>query len=98
METKEVKVVFNDGEEFVLKNDAPDIAGLVRTIVKMKDEIKPEEISIECDYEGFDKESFKAVLVDAINDFRQAISLDKEAYEAAKKGLEDLAKNEPNGS
>lgn len=87
METKEVKVVFNDGNEFILKNDAPDIAGLVRTIVNMRDDIKSDEISIECDHQGFDKQSFKEVLVEAINDFRQAISLDKDAYDAALKSL-----------
>ncbi|MBR0404278.1 MAG: hypothetical protein IJI68_03605 [Eggerthellaceae bacterium] len=92
METKEVRVVIMPGHEFVLQSDAPDIDGLVSTIVQLKGQFDPNCITIECEHEGFDKASFKDVVIGATNDFLEAIRLDKAAYEAALATLPDSSK------
>lgn len=83
MESKEVKVILKPGCEIILKSDAPDIGALVKSIVQIKDQFDPDELAIECEHEGFDKASFKEVVIEATNSFINAIRLDKAAYDAA---------------
>lgn len=92
METKEVKVVLMPDHEVILQSDAPDIDALVSRIVQLKGQFDPNNITIECDHKGFDKTSFKDVVVEATNDFLEAIRLDKADYEAALATLPDPSK------
>lgn len=83
METKEVKIILMPGHEVTLQSDAPDIDSLVNSIVQLKGQFDPKDITIECEHKGFDKASFKDVVIEATNDFLEAIRLDKTAYDAA---------------
>ena len=87
MGTKQIKVVLKPGHEVILQSDAPNIGELIEEIVKVKDAFNPNEVEIECDYDGFDKASFRQIVIDATEDFLEAIRLDKEAYEKALEGL-----------
>jgi hypothetical protein len=87
MENKEVKVILKTGHEVILKNDAPDIGALVKAIVQIREDFNPDELSIECGYEGFDKASFKEVIIEATNSFIKEMKLDKASYEAALSNL-----------
>lgn len=92
MGSKEIKVILLPGYEVTLRSDAPDIAGLVSTIVEVKDELLPDNITVECEYKEFDKTSFKEILVDATTDFVDAIRLDKKKYEEAIASLKAASK------
>lgn len=92
MESKEVKVILKPGYEVILKSDAPDIGALVSAIVQIKDQFDPNELAIECEYEGFDKASFKEVVIEATNAFIYEMQVDKEAYDAAIATLQEASK------
>jgi hypothetical protein len=82
MANNNVIVTLAEGHEVILNTDAPDIGSLVGEIVKIKDSICLDDITIECDFDGFDKASFKEVIVEATNSFLKSIELEKAKYDA----------------
>ena len=89
MATKTIHVTLAPNHEALLTSDAPDIGALVREIVNVRDAFDPEQVKVSCDYEGFDKVSFREIVIQAANDFIEAIRLDEEAFENALKDLKD---------
>ncbi len=87
MANKTVCVTLAPGHEVSLTSDAPDIGTLVKEIVKVRDAFNPEQVKVDCSYEGFDEASFREVVVQAASDFIDAIHLDKVAYDNALKEL-----------
>ena len=75
-----------------MKSDAPDIGALVSTIVQIRDQFDPSELIVECEYDGFDKTSFKEIIIEATSAFIDEIRLDKAAYDAAIAALQDTPK------
>ncbi len=88
METREIKIKLMAGHEITLQSDAPDIEGLVSSIVAIKDVFNPDDINVECGYNGFDVKSFKEILVEASQDFINAIALDERKYQSVLANLE----------
>lgn len=93
MASKQVKVILKPGHEVVLQSDAPDIGELVNAIVTIKDNFIPGELSIECEYDGFDKASFREVVIEATNDFIEAMRLDKQAFKDALAALQSQSQH-----
>lgn len=89
MATKTIHVTLAPNHEVLLTSDAPDIGALVREIVNVRDAFDPEQVNVSCDYEGFDKASFREIVIQAANDFVEAIRLDEEAFENALKDLKN---------
>lgn len=79
MANKIVRVSLAPNHEVSLTNDAPDIDALVKEVVSVRDSFNPDQVKVDCDHEGFDKESFREVVIQAASDFIEAIHLDKEA-------------------
>lgn len=92
MENKEVKVILKPDHEVVLKSDAPDIGALVSAIVRIRDQFDPSELRVECEHDGFDKASFKEIIIEATNKFIDEMRLDKAAYDAAIATLQNTPK------
>ena len=89
MATKTIHVTLAPNHEASLTSDAPDIGALVREIVNVRDVFDSEQVKVSCDYEGFDKASFREIVIQAANDFVEAIRLDEEAFEKALKDLKN---------
>lgn len=89
MVTKTIHVTLAPNHEALLTSDAPDIGALVREIVNVRDVFDPEQVKVSCDYEGFDRISFREIVIQAANDFIEAIRLDEEAFENVLKDLKD---------
>lgn len=87
MANKIVSVTLAPNHEVLLTSDAPNIDALVKEIVKVRDSFNPDQVKVDCDHDGFDKESFREVVVQAASDFIEEIRLDKEAYDNALKEL-----------
>ncbi|WP_172136441.1 hypothetical protein [Adlercreutzia sp. ZJ473] len=92
MANKEVTVALAPGHKVTLKSDAPNIAKLVSEIVNLREQLNPADITVECEHKGFDETSFKEVVIEATNDFLEAIQLDKAAFEAALTTLSKASK------
>jgi hypothetical protein len=88
MGTREIKVTLMPGHEITLQSDAPDIEGLVSSIVSIMDKFSPDDIKVECGYDGFDIKSFREILIEASKDFIDAIALDKSKYQSVLASLE----------
>ncbi|WP_233789346.1 hypothetical protein [Eggerthella lenta] len=88
MENRTITITLSPEHKVSLTSDAPDIGKLVNTIVEIKDQFDPEQVEIDCDFDGFDKQSFKEIVIQAADDFIQEIQLDKNAFEQALKELE----------
>ena len=89
MATKTIRVTLAPDHEALLTSDAPDIGALVREIVNVRNVFDPKQVKVSCDHEGFDKVSFREIVIQAANDFIEAIRLDEEAFENALKDLKD---------
>ena len=89
MATKTIHVTLAPNHEVLLTSDAPDIGALVREIVNVRDVFDPEQVKVSCNHEGFDKVSFREIVIQTANDFIEAIRLDEEAFENALKDLKD---------
>lgn len=88
MENRTITIALSPEHKISLTSDAPDIGKLVNAIVEVKDQFDPEQIEIDCDFDGFDKQSFREIVIQVAGDFIQEIQLDKNAFEQAIKELE----------
>ena len=65
---------------------------LIEYIVQIRDQFDPSELKVECEHDGFDKASFKEIIIEATSAFIDEIRLDKSAYDAAIAALQDTPK------
>lgn len=87
MANRTIRVTLAPGHVVSLASDAPDIGSLVKTIVEIREEFDPAHVRVNSNFEGFDEKSFQEIVVEAANDFINAMQLDKDAYD---KALEEL--------
>ena len=76
-----------------MKSNAPDIGALVSAIVQIRDQFNLSELRVECEHDGFDKASFKEIIIEATSAFIDEIRLDKAAYDAAVAALQDTPRH-----
>lgn len=87
MENKTIRVTLAPGHYVSLASDAPDIGSLVKSIVEIREEFDPTQVRVDSNFKGFDETSFQEVVIEAANDFIDAMQLDKDAYDKALKEL-----------
>lgn len=79
----------NQDASVELTSSSPDLDAFVEKIVAYKDKIKVETITVMCDDEQFDTDSFKEIVTTSIKDFLEAIDLEQEKFDEVIAGLEE---------
>ena len=74
MEEKKIKVIINN-EAIKLESNNPDLKSLIDQILKQDNNFDFNTIEIESDDDNFDKKSFKEILVESIEEFKNKIEL-----------------------
>ncbi len=72
-----------------LTSSSPNLDAFVEKIVAYRDEIDVETITVTCDDEKFDTDSFKEIVSTSIKDFLEEITLEKTKFD---KVIADLEK------
>lgn len=88
MASSEVKVTLKPEVEVTLATDNPDIGKLVDETVLCRDSLDISAISVMCEDEKFDVQSFTEVIKDSIKQFIEAIELERDAFDKAILSLE----------
>lgn len=89
MEEKKIKVVINN-ETIELESNNPDLKALINLILKQKENFNFDTIEIKTDDDKFDKDSFKEILIESINEFKNKIKLLEIKKVADEKTIEEL--------
>lgn len=87
MANSTVKVNLGDGHAVDLLTDSPNIGALVEEIVKIKDDLDIDAITVECDLDSFDVKSFTEVIKESVRSFVNELQIEKDKFEAV---LNDL--------
>lgn len=74
MEEKKIKVVINS-ETIELESSNPDLKSLINLILSQEENFNFDTIEIKTDDDKFDKDSFKEILIESINEFKNKIKL-----------------------
>ncbi len=74
MEEKKIKVVINS-ETIELESNNPDLKSLINLILSQEENFNFDTIEIKTDDDKFDKDSFKEILIESINEFKNKIKL-----------------------
>lgn len=74
MEEKKIKVVINS-ETIKLESNNPDLKSLINLILSQEENFNFDTIEIKTDDDKFDKDSFKEILIESINEFKNKIKL-----------------------
>lgn len=89
MEEKRIKVVINN-EMIELESNNPDLKSLINLILKQEENFNFDTIEVKTDDDKFDKESFKEILIESINEFKNKIKLLEIKKDADKKIIDEL--------
>lgn len=89
MEEKKIKVVINN-ETIELESNNPDLKALINLILKQKENFNFDTIEIKTDDDKFDKDNFKEILIESINEFKNKIKLLEIKKVADEKTIEEL--------
>ena len=71
-----------------LTSSSPNLDAFVEKIVEYRDEIDVEKITVTCDDEKFDADSFKEIVSTSIKDFLDAIALEQTKFDEVIASLE----------
>lgn len=74
MEEKKIKVVINS-ETIELESNNSDLKSLINLILSQEENFNFDTIEIKTDDDKFDKDSFKEILIESINEFKNKIKL-----------------------
>lgn len=89
MEEKKIKVVINS-EPIELESNNPDLKSLINLILRQEENFNFDTIEIKTDDDKFDKDSFKEILIESINEFKNKIKLLEIKKVADRKIIEEL--------
>ena len=89
MEEKKIKVIINK-DTIELLSDNPDIKKLVEIILKQDKDFDFKKIEIICSDEKFDKENFKSILINSIEEFKTNIKLEEQNKKEKAEKIEQL--------
>lgn len=79
----------NQDASVELTSSSPDLDTFVKKIVAYKDKIDVETITVMCDDEQFDTDSFKEIVTTSIKDFLKAIALEQTKFDEVIAGLKE---------
>lgn len=89
MEEKKIKVVINS-VTIELESNNPDLKSLINLILRQEENFNFDTIEIKTDDDKFDKDSFKEILIESINEFKNKIKLLEIKKVADRKIIEEL--------
>lgn len=89
MEEKKIKVVINS-ETIELESNNPDLKSLINLILRQEKNFNFDTIEIKTDDDKFDKDGFKEILIESINEFKNKIKLLEIKKVADRKIIEEL--------
>lgn len=89
MEEKKIKVIINK-DTIELFSDNPDIKKLVEIILKQDKDFDFKKIEIICSDEKFDKENFKSILINSIEEFKINIKVEEQNKKEKAEKIEQL--------
>ena len=89
MEEKKIKVIINK-DTIELLSDNPDIKKLVEIILKQDKDFDFKKIEIICSDEKFDKENFKSILINSIEEFKINIKVEEKKKKEKAEKIEQL--------
>lgn len=89
MEEKKIKVIINK-DTIELLSDNPDIKKLVEIILKQDKDFDFKKIEIICSDEKFDKENFKSILINSIEEFKINIKVEEQNKKEKAEKIEQL--------
>lgn len=89
MEEKKIKVVINS-ETIELESNNPDLKSLINLILSQEENFNFDTIEIKTDDDKFDKDSFKEILIESINEFKNKIKLLETKKVADRKIIKEL--------
>lgn len=78
-----VTVNLDSNHKVDLLTDSPNISALVEEVVKVKDDLDIDAISVDCDLVTFDVKSFTDVIRESIRSFVQELQLETVKFNAA---------------
>lgn len=79
----------NQDASVELASSSPNLDAFVKKIVAYKDEIDVEKITVTCNDEKFDADSFKEIVSASIKDFLDAIDLEQAKFDEVIAGLKE---------
>lgn len=89
MEEKKITVIINK-DTIELLSDNPDIKKLVEIILKQDKDFDFKKIEIICSDEKFDKDNFKSILINSIEEFKTNIKLEEQNKKEQAEKIEQL--------
>ena len=89
MEEKKITVIINK-DTIELLSDNPDIKKLVEIILKQDKDFDFKKIEIICSDEKFDKNNFKSILINSIEEFKTNIKLEEQNKKEQAEKIEQL--------
>lgn len=94
MDEKKLHVIINK-TDIALESNNPDLKKLVNVIINQDEKFDFNSIEIKIDDDSFDKDSFKEILLNSIQEFKEGlkrIDIKKKNVEQKISSLEDLIK------
>ena len=92
MEEKKITVKMNK-DTIELLSDNPDIKKLVEVILKQNKDFDFTKIEVTCSDEKFDKDNFKSILINSIEDFKDNIKIEEQDKKAKSEEISKLKKD-----
>ena len=79
----------NQDASVELASSSPNLDAFVKKVVAYKEEIDVEKITVTCDDEKFDADSFKEIVSTSIKDFLTSIALEQTKFDEVIAGLKE---------
>lgn len=79
----------NQDASVELASSSPNLDAFVKKVVAYKEKIDVEKITVTCDDEKFDADSFKEIVSTSIKDFLAAIDLEQAKFDEVIAGLKE---------
>ena len=76
------KINYKDKTICEIENDNPDLSVLVDFIAK-EDDFDEKELSVTSECETFDTDDLTKAIIESVNEFKKAISIDESLYKTA---------------
>lgn len=87
MENNIITINFFKNKSYELTDNNPDINGLMKFALDIKDQFKIEDISVECEKHEFDKEGFEEILKESFNKFFDKLEVNSNELQTVLKDL-----------
>ena len=92
MEQNSIEVILNNDSKVILSSNTPDIQNLITEIVKNRNSINYNQISVNASWQSdFDKKGFETLIKDLVKDYINQLKIENEAYQLAIDSIKEKA-------